>query len=113
MHLPSRIANAATGLQKDAARQLCARLKDISADTVDQVAAEILTATKGHLDSITEVLPLVFDAAVDEPFLSDLYALLCQKMLAQTASSQSGRREAGRGSGDIEQLANIHVFLMI
>ena len=77
-------------------RRLHSQLKDINADTLDCVATEFLAVTKDQSGALVELVSLIIDAAIDEPFSSDLYALLCQKFLEQSGSGQTAR-PGGKG----------------
>lgn len=110
VRLPSPQVSKPAGLREDTARELSALLKDISADTIDHVVAEILTVAENHPGSLAEVLALIIDAAIDEPFSSDLYASLCQRIMEQTDLNQIGQCEVRRGLGGIGEPVSSGVF---
>ena len=81
----------APGPREDTVRKLRSQLKNINADTLDCVVSEILAVTKDQSGALAEVVSLIIDAAIDEPFSSDLYALLCQQIMEQSGSGQAAR----------------------
>ena len=110
VRLPSPRVSKPASLREDTVRELSALLKDISTDTIDHVAAETLTVATNHPGSLAEVLALIIDAAIDEPFSSDLYALLCQRIMEQTDLNHTGQCEVRRNLRDVGKSASSGVF---
>lgn len=102
VNLPPGRASGPVGLQRDVAQNLRILLKGVTIGMHDHVLTEITAVTNGQCGSLTEIISLIIDAAIDEPFSSDMYALLCQKIAEQA--------ELGQRLGGIGKPASKNVF---